>query len=104
MLRKVQVLKVLWKVELRVVLWWEPLMEELFGELVFGGIAYTVVGGRFALAIELLEVALLGICLAIQVRIRILSILVVQSCSTCIYVYNPFLFISFLRLCTLFIM
>ena len=83
-------LKVLRKVELRVVLWWEPLLEELFGELVFGGTAYTAVIGRFALAIELLEVALLGICLAIQARTRILSILAVQSCSTCIYVCNPF--------------
>ena len=84
-----RVLKVLRKVELRVVAWWEPLLEELFGELVFGGTAYTAVIGRFALAIELLEVALLGICLAIQVRIRILSILEVRLNSTCIYVCNP---------------
>jgi len=46
-------LKALRRVELRVALWWEQLLEELFGELVFGGTAYTAVIGRFALATEL---------------------------------------------------
>jgi hypothetical protein len=65
-LRKVKVWKVLPEVGLRVLL-----LEVLFGELVFGGAACIVVTCRFALAIELLEVDLLGIALTIQGRIRI---------------------------------